>query len=299
MKKLLAVLMACTMITGAFASCGDKEKDSSEVSEESSVSESVAEESESEAETSAEEESEEEEEESSEEESEEEEEEAEEYDIDSEGITEKPTLYQFLDNADITPFVGKWECEKIIIEGEEMTDFMGMPLYAVYQLNVLDDGTAVMGETLNDYSDNEVAKHYDWGVLDENEMAIINEEEDMSMRFTLEDNYLVGHEEGYDEEIYFVKVDTFTPFDFEAFVNDFQQSLDVDLDEYNDLDDIDNEADTDADTDTDIDTDTDTDTEAETPEEEVSDTDDTESTDDTADTENADDSEAPEESVAE
>ncbi|MDE6035143.1 MAG: hypothetical protein K2G36_04455 [Ruminococcus sp.] len=287
MKKLLAVLMACTMITGAFASCGDKEKDSSEVSEESSVSESVEDSSEAE---SSEEESEEE---SSEEESEEEEESSEEESEEEEesGEPEQPaTMYQFLEDVDNSMFLGKWECEKIIVEGEEMTDFMGMPLYAVYQLNIHDDGTAVMGETLNDLSDNDVSMAYEWGIIGENEMVIINDD-GTSMRFKVDGDYIVGSEDGYDEQIYFVKVDEFTPFDFEAFVSDFQSGLDnvdVELGDYNDPDEVEDESETD------------TDSDASTPEEEeVSDTDDSESTADADDTESADSSEAPEESSEE
>ena len=92
-----------------------------------------------------------------------------------------------------------------------MTELMGMPLYAVFQLEVKDDGTAVMAEAVAELSDSESAVTYTWGVVSGNAMLL-----------TLDGNYLVGTEEGYDEQLYLAKVDEFTPFDMESFMNDFQ-----------------------------------------------------------------------------
>lgn len=219
MKKLLALLMACATMTCAFASCGDDEADSSSTSSESSVSESSEEETE---------------EDTTEEVTEEdttEEADADDADIleeDGEETTaeiETPT-YEFIEDADKTAFLGKWECEKMIIEGEEATELMGLPLYAVYQIEVMDDGTAVMGESLNDINESEedVSVTCEWGVVSDTEMAIINEV-GYAMLFTLEDGYLVVEEEGYDQQIYFKNVEEFTPFDYEAFMAEFQEGL--------------------------------------------------------------------------
>ena len=212
MKKLLALLMACATMTCAFASCGDDEADNSSTSSESSVSES----SEEETETTTEEEEE-------EETTEEETTETDELDAEEDNAVEK-TTYEFIEDADMTAFLGKWECEKLIVEGEEMTDLMGIPLYAVYQLEVKEDGTAVMGESLNELSDAEVSMTYEWGVISDTEMAVINEDGD-SMLFKLDGEYMVGTEDGYDEQIYFKNVEDFTPFDFEAFMGEFQEGL--------------------------------------------------------------------------
>ena len=275
MKKLLALLMACATMTCAFASCGEEKGDgSASTSEESSVSESGADEVESDnADKSEEDETSEEE--SSEEESEEESEEDSEADEEATESTDdvQKTTYQFLDDVDKSAFIGKWECEKLVVEGEEMTDFMGMPLYAVYQLDIKEDGTAIMGESLNELSDAEVTMVYEWGVISENEIAIINDIGD-TMRFEYDGTYIIGTEEGYEEEIYFVKVDEFTPFDFEAFMNGFQEALD----------------------DIEIDTDAVVDGESGETDESVSGIDDTDESVDTVDDENV---ETPEESVAE
>ena len=224
MKKLLALLMACATMTCAFASCGDDDTKGSESESESSVSES----SEEKTETTTEEE----EEETTEEETTETDtaEDADMTDEENTNTIEK-TTYEFIEDADKTAFIGKWECEKLVVEGEEMTDLMGMPLYAVYQLEVKEDGTAVMGESLNELSDAEVSMIYEWGVISDNEMAVINEDGD-SMLFELSGDYMIGTEEGYDEQIYFVKVDEFTTFDFEAFMAEFQEGLeDIEIDD--------------------------------------------------------------------
>ena len=212
MKKLLALLMACATMTCAFASCGDEKADGSSTSDESSVSESSADKTETDNQ-----------EESDEETTEETSEDESVSDGETTDDTEK-TTYQFLEDVDSTVFVGKWECEKLVVEGEEMTDFMGMPLYAVYQIEIKEDGTAVMGESLNEISDAEVSMTYEWGVISDTEMAIVNDDGD-AMYFTFDGTYIIGTEEGYDEQIYFIKVDEFTPFDFEAFMNEFQEGL--------------------------------------------------------------------------
>ncbi|MCM1313746.1 MAG: hypothetical protein NC040_03285 [Muribaculaceae bacterium] len=225
MKKLLALLMACATMTCAFASCGDDDTKGSESESESSVSESSDEETKTTTEEEAEEET-------TEEETTETDT-AEDSDMTDEETTNtiEKTTYEFIEDADKTVFIGKWECEKLVVEGEEMTDLMGMPLYAVYQLEVKEDGTAVMGESLNELSDAEVSMIYEWGVISDNEMAIINEDGD-TMIFELSGDYMIGTEEGYDEQIYFVNVDEFTPFDFEAFMAEFQEGLeDIEIDD--------------------------------------------------------------------
>lgn len=214
MKKLIALLMACTTMTCMFASCGDEETESSDssasVSEESNE-ETTTEEETTEAETTTEEVTEEDttvEEESSETED----------DAMGEESTEVVT-HEYID-ADATAFIGKWECEKMVVEGEEMTDLMGIPIYAVFQLDIKDDNTASMADNMAEYSGTEEGLTYTWGMVSETEIEISNETG--AMLLTMEGDKLVGTEEGYDEQIYLVKVDEFTPFDFEEFMNSFE-----------------------------------------------------------------------------
>ncbi len=210
MKKLLALLMACATITCAFASCGDEKEESS--ANKTSVSESSDEAEETEATT----------EEASEEETTEAEtttEDSAETESDTSAV--EKTTYEFIEDADKTAFLGKWECTKLVVEGEEMEDLMGLPLYAVFQLEIKEDGTASMAEAVAELSESEEAVTYTWGVVSDTEIAIVDSN-DNSMLLTLDGDYLIGTEEGYDEQLYLAKVDEFTPFDFESFMNDFQ-----------------------------------------------------------------------------
>lgn len=204
MKKLIALLMACTTMTCMFASCGDKEEESS-VSDESSVSEESVDETTTE--------------ETTEEETTEETTEAETEEETTEEETEKTTR-EYID-ADATAFLGKWECEKIVAEGEEMTDFMGIPVYAMFQLEIKEDNTASMPDTMAELSLSEEYLTYTWGMVSETEIEIVNTDGD-SMLLTLDGDYLIGTEEGSDEQLYLVNVDEFTPFDFEEFMNSFE-----------------------------------------------------------------------------
>lgn len=211
MKKLLALLIACTTLTCAFASCGDKEEDSSssstsvsESSETETTTEEVTEtttEAETEAETDTDETS------------------AEE----SEASAVERTTHEYIEDADKTPYLGKWECDKLVVDGEEVQNLMGLPLYAVFQLEINEDGTAMMAQAVAELSDSEEAVTYTWGVIGDNEIEIVDENNN-AMTLTLSDNYLIGTEEGYDEQLYLAKVDEFTPFDFESFMNDLQES---------------------------------------------------------------------------
>ena len=205
MKKLIALLMACTTMTCMFASCGDKEEDSS-VSDESSVSEESVDETTTE--------------ETTEEETTEETTEAETEEETTEEETEEKTTHEYID-ADATAFLGKWECEKIVAEGEEMTDFMGIPVYAMFQLEIKEDNTASMPDTMAELSLSEEYLTYTWGMVSETEIEIVNTDGD-SMLLTLDGDYLIGTEEGSDEQLYLVNVDEFTPFDFEEFMNSFE-----------------------------------------------------------------------------
>lgn len=214
MKKLLALLMACATMTCVFASCGDEKEESS--ANDTSVSESSDTETTTEEETT---------EETTEATTEEETVTTEESAETTTVAVETPT-YEFIEDADKTPFIGKWECEKYIVEGEEMKDLMGIPLYAVFQFNIKEDGTATMAESMAQYNDTgnatvEEATNYTWGVVGDNEIVIYNSM-GLAVHFTLDGESLVGATEGTDEQIYLVKVDEFTPFDMEEFMNSFQ-----------------------------------------------------------------------------
>ncbi|MDE7138341.1 MAG: hypothetical protein K2O29_07795 [Ruminococcus sp.] len=194
MKKLLAVLTACMAVTCIFSSCGDEKKDDSSVSESSSVS--VRDEAESTTETVTEELSEEE----------------------TEYVSEEITTHEYID-ADATAFLGKWECEKILVDGEAIDDLMGMPVYISYQYDIMEDGTAGLSESLMAIATEDDMLDYTWGLISENEIEIVGANGSV-IQFKLDGDYLISSENN--TEIYLKKVDEFTPFDFQAFVDDYQ-----------------------------------------------------------------------------
>ncbi|MDE6092826.1 MAG: hypothetical protein K2G14_07000, partial [Ruminococcus sp.] len=182
------------VMTCVFTSCGDEKKDESSVSD--NVSVSVQDETESSAEESS--------------------------DSDSEPTYEiQNTSHEYLDDADPTAFLGKWECEKIIVNGEEMADVMGMPVYAVYQYDIMENGTVGMSDSLMEIATEEDNFDYTWGMISETEIEIVNPD-GKTMPFTLDGDYLVDVDSDSGMEIYLKKVDEFTPFDYKNFVDNYQ-----------------------------------------------------------------------------
>ncbi len=195
MKKLIALLIVCTSLMCMFASCSDEEKESS-VSGESSVSEESAEEETTTEETAV-------------------SEDAEEIEL----LTE-PETHEYID-ADPTAFIGKWECEKIVADGEEMTDLMGIPIYASYQYDIMDDGTAGLSESLMAIMTEADAIEYTWGLISEEEIEIAGSDGSV-IQFTLDGDYLVSKMSDQNTEVYLKKVDEFTEFDFQDYIDNYE-----------------------------------------------------------------------------
>ena len=133
------------------------------------------------------------------------------------------TTHEYIRNADPTAFLGKWECEKAVIDGEEMTDIGGIPVYAVFQLDIKEDNTASMADNMAEYSSTEESLTYTWEMVSETEIGIISENGD-AMLCSMDGDYLVGTDIVTDDVMYFVRVDKFTPFDIESFINGFNES---------------------------------------------------------------------------
>lgn len=141
--------------------------------------------------------------------------------------TELPT-HEYLEDADKTPFVGKWQGEKVEFEGETVTDVMGLPVSVLYQFDIREDGTVALGEGLLSIIGE--APSFTWGVISEDEIEIVNlAEEDVTV-LKLDGDKLVGEEDG--EVSYLAKVDEFEAFDMESFMNSF--SFDDESDETSD-----------------------------------------------------------------
>ncbi len=221
MKRLLALLVACTTITCIFASCGEDEKKESSASGESSVSEESSEE-ETTTETSVEEVT------TKTEENEETEPEQEE---DTESVTNENS-----DNSDSPSFLGKWNGVKAIVDGEEVNNISGFPAY-VFQIDFQEDGKVLFGDLMTELINE---SDYTWSMISDNEIEVVDES-GMNALFIIEGDYLVSIENGNDK-IYLSKVDEFTAFgdaDMTAFLGKWEgEKAIIDGEEVTDVDDV-------------------------------------------------------------
>lgn len=237
MKKLIISLVACMTVFCASVSCGKKQEETDNVS----VSDSAVTETTSETKTKTESQTETQtttkttEKNTSETTTESEKSSSESEETSTESRTEKIkisvtenedseiTSYEYVEDADPTAFIGKWECKRAVIDGEEITDIEGIPLYAVCQIELKDDDTVSVSENMTEYGVIEESPEYFWGMLSETEIGIMDENGD-AMFFSFDGDYLVGTDMATDDVMYFVRVDEFTPFDFESFINGFNES---------------------------------------------------------------------------
>lgn len=180
MKKLTALLVACMAVMCAFASCGDKENN---VSDESPVSQAATD-AETESETAA----------------------------DTSAV--ENTTHEYIENADKTAFIGKWESSKLVANGEELNEVNGLPVYAVFQYNILEDGSVTLPDSLMEVSVSGNPVTYKWGMISDTEIEITGSN-GSSVIYTLENGQLVNIDAK--EEIYLDKVDDFTYFDFKSY----------------------------------------------------------------------------------
>lgn len=206
MKKLLVLLTVCAVMC-TFGSCGKKEENS--VSESSPVSESG------ETETTAEEVSGDETESATTEENN-----IEQVPVE---ILAQPETHEYIEDIDKTPFVGKWECSKLAANGEELTELKGIPAYAVFQYDIMEDGTVALAESLMEIADPEDMVDYTWGVVSETEIEIVGSN-DSAILFTLENGQLVNIDDS--EEIYLDKVNEFQDFDFKTYYEELMSQQD-------------------------------------------------------------------------
>lgn len=109
---------------------------------------------------------------------------------------------------------GKWECTKLVVDGENLTELAGLPIYSVFQYDLLDDGTVELPDSLMEIADSENPVTYTWEQSGDNEIEIIGSN-GSSISFVLQEGQLVNIEGT--EEIYLDKVAEFTYFDFKSY----------------------------------------------------------------------------------
>ncbi|MCM1505594.1 MAG: hypothetical protein NC177_00440 [Ruminococcus flavefaciens] len=128
--------------------------------------------------------------------------------------------YQYDEKENISKlqeyFTGKWQGYSLVVDGESYTEYMDMPVYAMYQYELKEDGTVeINNEMLGGYSSS-----YTWSLIGAKKIEMVNEYFN-SVVLTLEGDFLVIKDD--DLEFYLEKVDEFTPFDMEAFIESFTE----------------------------------------------------------------------------
>lgn len=135
-------------------------------------------------------------------------------------------------------FVGKWECSEMSFGGTTMENFMGIPVAAMLQAEVTDDGKFTMNSALSDGdADNQTGE---WKEIDENTIEVTveadGEKETLELEFK-DDKLVMSEDMGNgmgNAEVTFIKVDKFTEFSEEDLKGnlDFGDiGLDTDLDD--------------------------------------------------------------------
>lgn len=128
--------------------------------------------------------------------------------------------------ADST-FVGKWEAEKIVQDGHEYTDFLGIPVAVMMQFDLKEDGTCILDEMLASQSDKAEDIKGTWKsdgdkvtIKVERPASESSDKENGSNELELEykDGKLqaIEEEDGKKVEYYLIKVDKFTEYDLES-----------------------------------------------------------------------------------
>ena len=114
-------------------------------------------------------------------------------------------------------FLGKWECEKIVMGGEEMDNFFGVDAYAIYQIELKEGNKGTVDSA---FSTEGKPVDLTWEKQDDGKIKLVNDEafdgeeailekSGSKMIMSVADDE--GDEEGESEEVkmYFVKVDSF------------------------------------------------------------------------------------------
>ena len=138
------------------------------------------------------------------------------------------------DKKSDSKFVGNWQSTKMIANGTEMTDLLGIPLNALVHLVIEDNGKCRMESPMEaDESEKGTWKEDGDKVTVTLETSDEGFSEDNNVQvLEYKDGTLVlsGEAAGQDGELILEKVTEFATFDMESWKNDLQQSFgDLDL----------------------------------------------------------------------
>ena len=114
-------------------------------------------------------------------------------------------------NDRMSKFVGKWQGVKIIIDGEEWDELSDIPLYALYQIELCEDGSVKFGEVTSE----RITDTWNWREISDNtEIELYSNYDDIEV-FTLDGDglvYSVYSESENDYILYLEKVNEFAPY---------------------------------------------------------------------------------------
>jgi hypothetical protein len=167
--------------------------------------------------------------------------------------TSETTEAKNSDNNEEGSFVGKWQCKEMEMEGEKVDNFLGVDAYALFQLEIKEDGTgSVTSVLLSMFSDELSSFDIKWEksgddairieVIEPEETETTTSEEDADFEVETEvvllkkdgDSYiLVSEDEEEDDgsKFYLEKVDEFTPIPDDLEMSfDFSADMDTDID---------------------------------------------------------------------
>ena len=118
---------------------------------------------------------------------------------------------EYDESVDKSIFAGKWECTKFIADGEEYSNYQGMPMYALFQYDFKEDGKVGYAEGLIEMMTEKPTDT--WGVVSDSEIEVVVN--NSTLDYILENGQLVHRDRG--QEIYLDRVDEFQDFDYKGY----------------------------------------------------------------------------------
>lgn len=116
--------------------------------------------------------------------------------------------------AEENDFVGKWECTCMVADGAAYDSIFGVPLYAMFHVELKDDHTGFIASIDDPTSDSSETTDFTWEFAD-GTITFSADDEELSGAIN-SDGSLVLYDEEQTEMLYFRSVAEYTEFDFSA-----------------------------------------------------------------------------------
>ncbi len=140
-------------------------------------------------------------------------------DVNMEGLEDMFTVvdapeYAPKDSAAEADFIGKWECDCMVSDGSAYSSIFGVPLYAMFHLEIKEDGTGTLTSIDDPTNENSESVEIKWTFADGKLSA---EADDETLVISINsDGRLVVSDEEEAELLYFKSVTEYTEFDFSS-----------------------------------------------------------------------------------